>query len=114
MNDDLSFYHESEDPLTFLLALPPPPLGMIGNPIVISDDEDDIDSPLSCPSYHEARSMFTTPMLQLLHCQDCTINTTFTLTALNISATIALCMPLIIANSAAQTIEAGDFNLSGG
>jgi hypothetical protein len=53
-NDDLSFYHESEDPLTFLLALPPPPLGTIGNPIVISDDEDDIDSLLSCPSYREA------------------------------------------------------------
>jgi hypothetical protein len=42
------------------------------------------------------------------------INATFTLTALNISATIALCMPLIIANLTAQTVEAGDFNLSGG
>jgi hypothetical protein len=42
------------------------------------------------------------------------INATFTLTALNISATIALCMPLIIANPTAQTVEAGDFNLSEG
>jgi hypothetical protein len=45
---------------------------MIGNPIVVSNDEDDIDSLLSRPSYHEARSTFATPTLQLLHCQDCT------------------------------------------
>jgi hypothetical protein len=42
------------------------------------------------------------------------IDATFTLTALNISVTIALCMPLIIANLTARTIEAGDFNLSRG
>jgi hypothetical protein len=42
------------------------------------------------------------------------IDATFTLTALNISATIASCMPLIIANPTAQTVEASDFNLSGG
>jgi hypothetical protein len=53
INDDLSDYHESEDPLVSLLSLPPPPLGTIGNPIVLSDDKDDIDSPLSRPSYHE-------------------------------------------------------------
>jgi hypothetical protein len=72
INDDLLSYHESEHPLTSLLSLPLPPLGTIGNPIVVSDDKDDIDSPLSCPSYHEAQSTFTTPLLQLLHCQDCT------------------------------------------
>jgi hypothetical protein len=54
INDDLSDYHESEAPLTSLLSLPPPPLRTIGNPIVVSDDEDDIDSLFSCPSYHEA------------------------------------------------------------
>jgi hypothetical protein len=54
INDDLSDYHESEDLLASLLSLPPPPLGMIGNLIVVSDDKDDIDSPLSHPSYHEA------------------------------------------------------------
>jgi hypothetical protein len=72
INDNLSDYHESEDPLTSLSSLPLPPSGMIGNPIVVSDDEDDIDSLFSCPSHHEARSTFTTPMLQLLHCRDCT------------------------------------------
>jgi hypothetical protein len=72
INDDLSDYHESEDPLTSLLSLPPPPSGTIGNPIVVSDDKDDIDSLFSHPSHHEARSTFTTPTLQLLHCQDCT------------------------------------------
>jgi hypothetical protein len=72
INDDLSDYHESENPLASLLSLPPPPSGMIGNPIVVRDDEDDIDSLFSYPSHHEARSTFTTPMLQLLHCQDCT------------------------------------------
>jgi hypothetical protein len=72
INDDLSSYHESEDPLTSLLSLPPSPLGTIGNPIIVSDDKDDIESSLSCPSYPETQSTFTTPMLQLLHCQDCT------------------------------------------
>jgi hypothetical protein len=72
VNDDLLDYHESEDLLTSLSSIPPPPLGTIRNPIVVSDDEDDIDSLFSCPSYREARSTFTTPTLQLLHCQDCT------------------------------------------
>jgi hypothetical protein len=72
INDNLSDYHESEDLLTSLSSLPPPPLSTIGNPIVVSNHEDDIDSLFSCPSYHEARSTFTTPTLQLLHCQDCT------------------------------------------
>jgi hypothetical protein len=68
INNDLSDYHESEDPLAPLLSLPPPPSGTIGNPIVVSDDEDDINSLFSRPSHHEAPSTFTTPMLQLLHC----------------------------------------------
>jgi hypothetical protein len=72
INDDLSDYHESEASLASLSSLPPPPLGTIGNPIVVSNNEDDIDSLFSRPSYHEARSTFTTPTLQLLHCQDCT------------------------------------------
>jgi hypothetical protein len=72
INDDLSDYHESEDPLASLSSLPLPPLGTIGNPIVVDNDEDDIDSLFSRPSYHEAQSTFTTPTLQLLHCQDCT------------------------------------------
>jgi hypothetical protein len=72
INDNLSDYHESEAPLTSLLSLPLPPLGTIGNPIVVDDDKDDIDSLFSRPSYHEARLTFTTPTLQLLHCQDCT------------------------------------------
>jgi hypothetical protein len=42
------------------------------------------------------------------------IGITFTLTALSTSVTIASCMPLTIANLTAQTVEAGDFNLSGG
>jgi hypothetical protein len=72
INDNLSDYYESEDPLASLSSLPPPPSGTIGNPIVVSDDEDDIDSLFSRPSHHEARSTFTTPTLQLLHCRDCT------------------------------------------
>jgi hypothetical protein len=40
--------------------------------IVVSDDEDDIDSLFSRPSHYEARSTFTMPTLQLLHCQECT------------------------------------------
>jgi hypothetical protein len=72
INDDLSDYPESEDPLASLLSLPPSPFGTIGNPIVVSDDKDDIDSLLSHPSYCEVWLTFTTPTLQLLHCQDCT------------------------------------------
>jgi hypothetical protein len=72
INDNLSDYHESEAPLTSLSSLPLPPLGTIRNPIVVNDDKDDIDHLFSRPSHHEVRSTFTTPMLQLLHCQDCT------------------------------------------
>jgi hypothetical protein len=54
INDDLSDYHESEAPLTSLSSLPLPPLGMIGNPIVVDDDEDDINRLFSRPSHHEA------------------------------------------------------------
>jgi hypothetical protein len=72
INNDLSSYHKSEDLLASLSSLPPPPLVTIGNPIIVSDDEDDIESSLSCPSYCEAQLTFTTPMLQLLYCQDCT------------------------------------------
>jgi hypothetical protein len=72
INDNLSDYHESEAPLASLSSLPLPPLGMIRNPIVVDDDEDDIDRLFSRPSHHEARSTFTTPTLQLLHCEDCT------------------------------------------
>jgi hypothetical protein len=68
INNDLSDYHESEAYLASLSSLPPPPSGTIRNPIVVSDDKDDIDSLFSHPSHHEARSTFTTPMLQLLHC----------------------------------------------
>jgi hypothetical protein len=72
INDDLSSYHESEGLLASLSSLPPPPLGTIENPIIVSNDKDDIESLLSHPSYHEVRSTFTTPTLQLLHCQDYT------------------------------------------
>jgi hypothetical protein len=72
INNDLSSYHKSDNQLASLLSNPLLPLGMIGNPIVVSDDKDDIESSLSRPNYHEAQSTFTTPSLQLLHCQDCT------------------------------------------
>jgi hypothetical protein len=42
------------------------------------------------------------------------ISATFTLIALSTSVIIASCMLLTIANPTVQTIEAGDFNLSGG
>jgi hypothetical protein len=72
INNNLSSYHESDDQLASLSSYPLPPLGTIGNPIVVSDDKDDIESSLSCPSYCEVRLTFTTPSLQLLHCQNCT------------------------------------------
>jgi hypothetical protein len=42
------------------------------------------------------------------------IDATFISNALSTSVTIASCMPLTIANLTAQTVEADDFNLSGG
>jgi hypothetical protein len=114
INDNLSDYHESENPLTSLFSLPPSPLGMIGNPIVVSDDKDDIDSPLSRPSYYEVQSTFSTSTLQFLHCQDCTDRRYFYLNCPQYICDIALCLPLIIAYLTVRTIEAGDSNLSGG
>jgi hypothetical protein len=61
---------ETDDELTSLLSGSVPSLGTINNPLVISNDEDDIESLISCPSYREARS-FSTPVRILLHCQDC-------------------------------------------
>jgi hypothetical protein len=114
ISDDLSDYHESEAPLASLSSLPPPPLGTIGNPIVVSDNKDNIDSLFNCPSYHEARSTFTTLHYSFFIVKTVPIGATFTLTALITSVTIASCMPLTIANSTARTVEAGDFNLNGG
>jgi hypothetical protein len=114
INDNLSDYHESEAPLTSLSSLPLPPLGTIGNPIVVHNDEDNIDRLFSRPSHHEARSTFTTPTLQLIHCQDCTNQHHFFLTAPSTFVTTASCMLLTIANPTVQTVEASDFNLSGG
>jgi hypothetical protein len=54
INDNLSSYHKSKNLLASLLSLPLPPLGTIKNPIIVSDDKDDIESLLSHPSYHEA------------------------------------------------------------
>jgi hypothetical protein len=51
-------------------------------------------------------------MLQLLHCQDCTDQRHFYFDCP--SVTIVLCLPLIIAYLTVQTVEAGDFNISGG
>jgi hypothetical protein len=49
INDNLSDYHESEDPLTSLSSLPLPPSGTIENPIVVSDDKDDINKSVQSP-----------------------------------------------------------------
>jgi hypothetical protein len=61
---------EADDEPTFLSSGSPFPPGSIHNPLVISDDKDDIESLISRPSYREARS-FSTPIRILLHCQDC-------------------------------------------
>lgn len=64
-NDDLLSYRSPTPPTTLLNQLVPP-LGERGNPIIISDDDDD-----SQPEYLTARSSFSTPSHILLHCQDC-------------------------------------------
>jgi hypothetical protein len=52
---------EADDELTSLLSGSPPPLGSISNPVVVSNDEDDIESLLSRPNHREAR-LFSTPI----------------------------------------------------
>jgi hypothetical protein len=61
---------EADDELISLSSGPSSSLGTINNPLVISDDEDDIKSSISRPSYREAR-LFSTSVQILLHCQDC-------------------------------------------
>jgi hypothetical protein len=68
--DECSSDGEADDELTSLSSGSLPSPGTINNPLVISDDEDDIENSLSRPSYREARS-FSTPVQILLHCQDC-------------------------------------------
>jgi len=74
--DDLSSYEESPprsptSPTTSLDQLIPP-LGSIGNPIIISDEDNDTEDSSDDPEYLTARSTFTTPSLLLLQCDECT------------------------------------------
>jgi hypothetical protein len=74
----LSFYScqehlsdwEADNELTSLSSGSPPPLGSVGNPVVVSNDKDDIKSLLSHPNHYEAW-LFSMPTRILLHCQDC-------------------------------------------
>ena len=59
---------QSPTPPTTSLDQLIPPLGTPGNPIVISDKEDEVEF---IPSYCEAQSAFSTPNRVLLHCKDC-------------------------------------------
>jgi hypothetical protein len=68
--DERSSDGEADDELTSLSSGSLFPPGSINNPLVINDDEDDIESLISRPSYREARS-FSTPVRILLHCQYC-------------------------------------------
>jgi hypothetical protein len=57
--DEHSSDGEADDELTSLSSGSPFPPGSINNPLVISDDKDDIESSISRPSYREARSFST-------------------------------------------------------
>jgi hypothetical protein len=114
VNVDLLDYHEFEAPLASLSSLPPPPLGTIGNPIVVSDTKI-ISTVCSAAQVIMRHDQYLLPLrYSYFFVETVPISTTFTSTALSTSVTIALCMPLTIANLTAQTVEAGDFNLSGG
>ena len=47
-----------------------PPLGTPGNPIIIEDDEEELDR--RSDDFYMAESTFSTPISFLLHCQECT------------------------------------------
>ena len=47
-----------------------PPLGTPGNPIIIEDDEEELDR--RSDDFYTAESTFSTPISFLLHCQECT------------------------------------------
>ena len=47
-----------------------PPLGTPGNPIIIEDDEEELDR--RSDDFYTAKSTFSTPISFLLHCQECT------------------------------------------
>ena len=47
-----------------------PPLGTPGNPIIIEDDEEELDR--RSDNFYTAESTFSTPISFLLHCQECT------------------------------------------
>jgi hypothetical protein len=106
INDNLSDYHESEDPLASLSSLPPPPLGTMTKMI---------STVCSVAQVIMRRNQHSPPLrYSFFIVKTVLIGTTFTLTALNTSVTTAPCMPCIIANLTAQTVKAGDFNHNGG
>ena len=47
-----------------------PPLEILGNPIIIEDDNEELDG--QSDDFYTAESTFSTPISFLLHCQDCT------------------------------------------
>ena len=47
-----------------------PPLGTPGNPIIIEDDEEELDR--RSDNFYTVESTFSTPVSFLLHCQECT------------------------------------------
>ena len=47
-----------------------PPLGAPGNPIIIEDDEEELDRRSN--DFYTAELTFSTPVSFLLHCQECT------------------------------------------
>ena len=47
-----------------------PPLGAPGNPIIIEDDDEELDRRSN--NFYTAESTFSTPISFLLHCQECT------------------------------------------
>jgi hypothetical protein len=108
---DLLSYQESDIQPAALSLYPLSPLGTVENPIVISDDEDNIDSSLNHPSHHEAQLTFTTPTLYLLHCQECVDHRHLYFKCLQY---ICNHMPQCTKYLIAHIIEASDFNPSGG
>jgi hypothetical protein len=100
--------------LASLSSLPPLPLGMIENPIVVSNEKMILTVCLVTQAIMRRDQHLPSLCYSYFIVKNVPIGATFTLTALSTSVTIASCMPLTITNLTAQTVEAGDFNLSGG
>jgi hypothetical protein len=114
INDDLLDYHESEAPLASLCHYLPHLRARLGILLLSAMTKMILTICLAAQVIMRRNQCLLHRRYSYFIVEIVAISATSTLIALSTSVIIASCMLLTIANPTVQTVEAGDFNLSGG